>query len=83
MPFERHRSEVRRIPPVFVGVHLNVEVLEKEWVHGTLKLERSSLRSKNVRKHLDLCEHCREEVEKLEQEKVKLLEDGRSRAAGY
>lgn len=64
MSFERrfsNRREVKSIPPLFVGLHINPEVLEREWEHGKLKFDETE-RSKKTRKHLGICHHCRDEV---------------------
>ena len=75
-PFER-RHEVKKTTSLFVGVHLNPDVLDKEWVHGRLKLQSSKERSKKVQEHLDGCENCRGTVASIEWQDRK--NDGKSR----
>jgi hypothetical protein len=59
-----HRQE-QTVDDVFKGLHLNPKVLDQEWVHGRLSLNRESKRSQSVRTHLEMCKICRVRAEEI------------------
>lgn len=80
MPFERRR-ETKVLPQLFEGIHINPVVLEDEWVNGNLITKTDSKRYKDVRRHLDLCEHCQSVVAEARDHKH-IPPDRKSAAAG-